>query len=119
MRTFRCKPYSPGECFYEYLNSLDITKNPFQCPFLRILPEEVRINYKLGPPRRYEKGGLFCTRKAKGVIHAQCGFMVSPIRQSESKLAAICEKGLKIIFDKIEIKNISEKEKKDFLDDRR
>ncbi|MAH03266.1 hypothetical protein CMI39_00580 [Candidatus Pacearchaeota archaeon] len=117
MRRFKCEPYKSSPGFSNYLETLN-TSNIFYCPSSKVLPEEIQIEYSSGPPRKYKKGGLFCIKRAKEVINAQCTIQLSPIRLEKEGLAIICSEERKIIFEKAKTINVSSKEKEFFLNNR-
>ena len=80
MKEFKCEPYETSVEFVKYLNGLS-KEGPFECPYLRVLPENIKIVYKNGPPRKYNQGGLFCEKKTQRTIEGHCGFGLSSIRQ--------------------------------------
>ncbi|MDD5133721.1 MAG: hypothetical protein PHD81_00160 [Candidatus Nanoarchaeia archaeon] len=82
-----------GDCpeFREYLEKLSAEKNPFICPYLKVLPINITIkNYgDQGPPSRYYIGDLTCTGR-KGVSFKCRGFEKPKINQ-EGNLEAKCD----------------------------
>lgn len=119
MKKFKCEPYTTSPGFVEYLNRLPITNKPFVCPNLRMLPEKVIIEYESGPPRKYEKSGLFCTRKIQRTIEGHCGFNSSLIKQEDRKLSVVCSEGREIKFYVDSTRELNKKEKAHFLNNRR
>ena len=119
MKKFECESYKTSPGFVEYLNRLPITNKPFVCPNLRVLIEEVIIEYEKGPSRKYKEGGLFCTEKSKLMVNGHCGFGISPIRQKNGELSAVCSEGREIKFYVDSTRELNKKEKTHFLNNRK
>ncbi len=119
MKTFTGIPYRQSPDFQKYLENLKRDATFDYCEHLRVLPEDVNITYPSGPPRKYGKGGLFCTIKSGQVIHVQCDINSSPIRKDgDGKLAVICLEGKKLVLKVVSSEEISDKKRKEFLNNR-
>lgn len=58
------------EQFKEYLKSLEVDQNPFKCPNLRVLPEDVNLQDRIIGERDYHKEDLICLGIAEKNRHA-------------------------------------------------
>jgi len=83
--------FSP-EC-QGYMESLSIEGNSFPCPYLRILPEDIKLR-KGSRSYKYAKGSLHCTEKPKFGNSRRChlgAMSADPRINAEGNLEFTCE----------------------------
>ena len=77
--------------FIEYLSGLNRENNPFDCPYLRVLPEDVTIQRDKmeGPPKRFKERDLMCAKKAY-YTSDRCGGLDRPRLSEGGNLELYC-----------------------------
>ncbi|MCX6814951.1 MAG: hypothetical protein NTY20_04870 [Candidatus Aenigmarchaeota archaeon] len=78
--------------FTGYLSGLSRENNLFDCPYLRVLPEDVTIqrHQREGPPKRFKKRDLMCTKKAD-YSSDRCGGLDRPRLNEDGNLELYCD----------------------------
>jgi len=79
--------------FVDYLKSLEEAK-PFNCAYLRVLPEPVSLDINLPGRRAYDKNNLLCIRSVEipqnALSYHHCEFHGSLRLNKEGELEAGC-----------------------------
>ncbi len=89
--------------FHEYLSRLDGTNKPFDCPNLKILPENLEItNIDLTTKYNYKKGALICSLPNQPGESHECRLKRTKINLNEQgELEILCAQNCKIFKLKI------------------
>lgn len=80
-----------------YLEELGTERNPFKCPYLRVLPVDMAVKryHDGGPPHRYQSGDLICIERARAHVSRRCGGLRELTLNPNGDLEAECEWPLK------------------------
>jgi len=93
-RVFRADEDRDCSEVLDYLGELSTDGNPFDCPNLRVLPEDIKVIQLHAPPNRYKGGSLMCTERARSGVSRRCGgvyFWREPSINEDGDLVYRCD----------------------------
>ncbi len=101
MKEFYCsEEYKDSPVFMNYLENLK-TPKPFDCEYLRVLPEQVWVFRNGKPSGKYNQGELICLKKIE-TTSRRCGVESRMRNGLNGEFEVRCSAGEKQLIIKIE-----------------
>ncbi len=90
------KEFMDQKQFAEYLKSIGL-ENPFDCSYLRVLPEKVFFNHPISGGREYNPNSLMCIKSIEteqnALTNHYCYIIGRPLLNSAGNLEINCNWG--------------------------